>query len=65
MEQNETIVTNEKKLKKIIKDVLDEYFDPDYGSELKPEFIKIIKKSVKEQENNELYDLEQIKEELK
>ncbi len=65
MEHNEIITFNEKKLKKIIRDVLDEYFDPDYGNELRPEFIKLLKESKEEEKNGNLFDLEEIKKELK
>lgn len=35
-------------LKTIFKEVLDEYFDPDYGMELRKDFKKILEKSIKD-----------------
>ena len=64
MLSDENSVLSEKRLKKIMKEVLDEYFDPDYGMEINKEFSDILKKSKTEEENGELFSLEEIKKEI-
>ncbi len=64
MLRKEDSVLSEKKLKKIMKEVLDEYFDPDYGMKIKKEFSEILKKSKSEEERGELFPLEDIKKEI-
>ena len=54
----------EEKLRKIIRETLEEFFDPDYGMSFREEFVNLIKKSKEEEERGETISLEKIKKEL-
>ncbi len=64
MLRNEEDILTEKKLKKIMKEVLEEYFDPDYGLEVREEFHQVLKKSKEEEENGDLFSIEDMKKEI-
>jgi len=49
------------KLEKVIEDVLYKFFDPDYGLEMRKEFKKVLEKSLKEKESQNIYTIEEVK----
>lgn len=55
---------SEEKLRKIIRETLEEFFDPDYGLSLRKEFVELLKRSKEEESREELISLEEIKKEL-
>lgn len=55
---------SEKKLKRIIREVMEEFFDPDYGLEIKEEFVEYLKKSKEEELKGDTVTLDSIKKEL-
>jgi len=58
------ITISEKRLKRIIREVIEEFFDPDYGLKIKKEFIEYLKKSKEEECKKDIVSLESIKKEL-
>ena len=51
-------------LKTLIRDVLSELIDPDYGLELRPEVEKELRESIKQKERGEGSPLEEVKKRL-
>ena len=47
-------------LKKVLEDVLYEFFDPDYGLEVRKEFKTLIEKSLKEKKDKKLYTIKEV-----
>ena len=51
----------EEKLRKIIRETLEEFFDPDYGMSIRKEFVELLKKSKEEEEKGDIISLDEIK----
>ncbi len=51
-------------LKTLIRDVLSELIDPDYGLELRPEVEKELRESIKQKERGEGLSLKEVKKRL-
>ncbi|GEM_PF-6477146 len=64
MRKKDATIFSEKELKRVIKEAMDEYFDPEYSFQFKKDFVKLLKKSKEEQERGELFSLDEIKKEV-
>ncbi|MFN3739511.1 MAG: hypothetical protein ACK4TF_02410 [Thermodesulfovibrionales bacterium] len=51
-------------LKRLIREVIYELIDPDYGLELRPEIVEELKESMKQKERGEGIPLEEVKKQL-
>ena len=45
-----TLSLDQEKLKTLVREVLEEFFDPDYGLQVRPEIMELLKQSSKEKE---------------
>ena len=53
------ILIDKNELRNLLKEVLQEFFDPDYGLEVTPDLIESLKKSAKEKEEGKGISLEE------
>ena len=60
-----SIMVDQNELRTLLKEVLQEYFDPDYGLEIAPDLIETLKKSTKEKEEGKGVSLEEARKILK
>jgi len=56
-----TFVLDQEGLKLLIKEALEEFFDPDYGLEVRPEILKLLEHSTREKEEGKGVSLEEAK----
>ncbi len=54
-----SILVDRNELRNLLKEVLQEFFDPDYGLEIAPDLIESLKKSAKEKEEGKGVSLEE------
>jgi len=54
-----TLSLEKEELKALMKEVLEEFFDPDYGLEIHPEIMKLLERSSREKEEGKGVSLEE------
>jgi len=54
-----TLSLEKEELKALMKEVLEEFFDPDYGLEIRPEIMKLLERSSREKEEGKGVSLEE------
>ena len=57
-----TLSLDQEKLKTLVREVLEEFFDPDYGLEVRPEIMEVLKQSSKEKEKGKGISLKKARE---
>jgi len=57
-----TLSLDQEKLKTLVREVLEEFFDPDYGLEVRPEIMELLKQSSKEKEKGKGISLKKARE---
>ena len=60
-----TLSLDQEKLKTLVREVLEEFFDPDYGLEVRPEIMEVLKQSSKEKEKGKGISLKKAREILR
>lgn len=53
-----------KELKKLLRETLEEFLDPDFGLELRDEVKQALDESLKEKREGKTYSIEEVKKEL-
>lgn len=53
-----------KELKKLLRETLEEFLDPDFGLELRAEVKQALAKSLEEKKKGKIYSFEEVKREL-
>ena len=54
-----TLSLDQEELKTLVREVLEEFFDPDYGLEIRPEIMGLLERSSKEKEEGRGISLEE------
>jgi len=57
-----TLSLDQEKLKTLVREVLEEFFDPDYGLEVRPEIMEVLKQSSKKKEKGKGISLKKARE---
>ncbi len=56
-----TFTLDQEELKSLMKEVLEEFFDPDYGLEIRPEILELLELSTREKKEGKGVSLEDTK----
>jgi len=57
-----TLSLDQEELKTLVREVLEEFFDPDYGLEIRPEIMELLERSSKEKEEGKGISLKEARE---